>query len=249
MALKLPDFVRPYLEGVTAVRGVLPAGLTVAQLLPLPDGVREEDAHADASAAVLTVVAVEKELAVGDLTMQLGALNDNAFAVLLLGWEPSEMPWHRLIDAVGSSGCQLLDVEPLRDRRFPMVAAVVHGGPLRTPRPYLLGGQHAPAPVPGDVDAERRLGRRAITELLVTTAEQRRLRAVLADRAADEPTGRADLEAELRRTRQQLRALERSTTVRLGRAVAGARRPSGLAALPRELVRIARLGRRRRAQG
>ena len=170
-------------------------------------------------------------------------------ALLLLGWPLLDLPYHQVLDVLGTAGCQVLQAIPLdnasghRAHCAVVAARVDQLAPLRpylSDEPIVLGGD------PPDLRALLRLtGEKVFSDL-----RDRPLRGKLAeasDRVAEQNKRIQQLEKELAAARDKVTAksdeiakLKTSTTFRVGTTVVqGARSPGkAIVSVPVGLARI-----------
>jgi hypothetical protein len=211
--------------------------------LRLPGGI--ETAAADdgaARAGDLVVLAPADEEAVAGLTDAVAGVPDGATLLLLLRAPLAELPVGPVITALTQAGLQVVEASPVANPA--VTAAVVARRPDGGMLPFVpyLGGRVLVGP--NDVQVRRVVNEHLVEGLLsrARDVDRDRLREELRSAQADLASAREalrDAVRELERERAQLRAVEASRSMAVGRAVAELRRDPfrGLVRLPGALRR------------
>jgi hypothetical protein len=268
MAIRVSDFARGYVTGVTRVVVIAPGDIDLRALLQVPEAVEYTDVGADGklevSAESLGVLALEKDIDPEATAAALSQVQDGGTVLLLLGWSILDLPWHRVLDVAVSADLQVVDVVTVAARRYPTAAVLRRAERLVVPPPHLGSGHHAPTTVEADDAAARRLALRIAGELAFVGLRERRLRVVvdetrealrlknqeLAAANKELERSRAELQSEhsrVKKTEARLENVQGSPSLQLGQALEEARSLRGLVRLPVRVVRIRRQRRRQRS--
>ncbi|MET8452654.1 hypothetical protein [Streptomyces sp. NPDC005209] len=260
--MRLTDLLHPHLDGVTTVVDATGHGLRLDSYLHLPDGVAlRDDAERPVGEGELVLLSYGPDPTLhgteDDCLAVLERVRPGARGLLLLGHP--EPPYHRLLDALVTHGCQVLRAAPLDYTHLHAGAVFARTGGDELLPPHDWFGRVVPSD--GFATALRIADEYVFADLVSRSLRARVLdlerRAEEAERARDaaRADGLADRLAAAVREREQLASalrgarervdllkarvamLEGSTSLRVGRAlVSAARSPRrGAARLPREL--------------
>jgi hypothetical protein len=262
--MRLLDLLHPHLDGVTEVVDTTGGGIALEPYLQLPEGTalrRADDTTVIGEGALALLSYGPDPQRHGGLDTCLAALDrlrPGGRGLIVLGYRATELPWHRLLDALVAQRCQ-----PLRAGGLDYVH--LYGGVVFTCTEQLLplhGSDGRPAPgTDGTATALRIAGEYVLADF-VSRSQRARLLDLEREREADArelETLRQDsgarqaaevlrerdrLAADLRAARERIGVLETrvtmlqgSTSLRVGQALIGAARSPmrGSARLPREL--------------
>ncbi|MFP5333968.1 MAG: hypothetical protein ACLGIV_01520 [Actinomycetes bacterium] len=257
MAIPLRDLLHPYVENGSHVLFVADDAADLVRRAALPEGVTATVgtslADAEAGDVVVTTVAPDDDW--DTVEAALTTLPAPCTLALLLAWTPMNLPGPRLVGTLTAAGCQAVDVTLVAVPGHPTGLVARRGSGLRVPAMYL--GGHGDEPT--DEDGAERLALRFANELLLVVLQNRQLRVHIDGLASTLRSERAELKAERERDlaarrqaderaaaaveearllRARLNRLTDSRALRLGRAIAAARRPAGALRLPIELWRL-----------
>lgn len=262
--MRLLDLLHPHLDGVTEVVDTTGGGIALEPYLQLPEGTalrRADDTTVVGEGALALLSYGPDPQRHGGLDTCLAALDrlrPGGRGLIVLGYRATELPWHRLLDALVAHRCQ-----PLRAGGLDYVH--LHGGVLFTCTEQLLplhGSDGRPAPGQDGTATALRIAGEYVLADFVSRSQRARLLDLERERQADArelETLRQDsgarqaaevlrerdrLAADLRAARERIGVLETrvtmlqgSTSLRVGQALIGAARSPvrGSARLPREL--------------
>jgi hypothetical protein len=252
------DLLRPYLGDVDRLVDLTPSTVDMRPHLLLPDGIEYE--------AVASPTAVDRPIAQGSMAIvSLGpdpALHgrpDDAVAVvdrlgpggralLLFGWDPSELPYRRLLEPLARNSCQVLQATVL-DRPPIRAAAIVERIDRLVPPRDATGEPISPAPR----DAAERLA------LEIRLANEWAFGDLVSSALRQDPGGSGgaagrglvgqerlrwqrqidERDARIRKLETTVDRLERSGSLRVGRLlVVAGRSPRSAVRLPIDLFRL-----------
>ena len=254
--MRLVDLIRPFEAGLERIVDETPPTIDIRRHIFASDAIAYERSGPGSSdvvspnTMVITSLGPDRERH-GDpdtATALLGRLDPGARAIFLFGWDPGDLPYHRLLDPLTEHRCQVLHVAALDLPTIGSAAVVERVDELQPPR-NALAEKIILEPVE---EADKlAMGLRLANEYVFGDFERRHLRATMSDRPRGVDQRRFDLyraEAEKKLTDRdkrikdletQLAGLQASTSLKVGRLFVGAARsPQGLALLPRDLYRI-----------
>ncbi|MGW1544874.1 hypothetical protein ACWCPM_32440 [Streptomyces sp. NPDC002309] len=259
--MRLTDLLHPHLDGVTTVVDATDGGLDLEPYLHLPDDVAVHHGERDIGEHELVIVSFGPDPALHgtetDCLAMLRRMRPGGRGLILFGHRGPELPYHRLLDALVTHGCQVLRAAPLDYTHLHAAAVFVRTDELRPPHDWF----GRPVPAEGFATALRiadeyvladlvaRSLRARVLDLERDAEEAERARGPvhedgLAERLAAASRDKDQLTAALHRARDRVGLLEArvamlegSTSLRVGRAlVSAARSPRQEAPrLPREL--------------
>lgn len=252
--MRLVDLLRPYEDGLARIIDETPVGIDVRRHLFRSEAVDFERVEADATgriaAGTMAITALGPDPRVhGDpeaAAELIGRLETGGRAIILFGWEPTELPYHRILDALTRHSCQVLQVAVV-DLPSVMSGAVVERvEALLAPRntigePVLAGVADAdPLAIELRMANELAFGAfvtRAVRAALESPDETAERRLGLGRAQAERQIKERD--ARIAALEKRVKALESSTSYRIGGTfVRAAKSPRGLIRLPVDLWRI-----------
>ena len=253
--MRLVDLIRPYEDGLVKIVAETPEGIDVRRHVFLSDGVSFERSAPGSAArtprGTITITMLGPDPQVhGDpaaAASLLARLDTGARAIILFGWQPTELPYHRILDALTRHRCQVLQVAAVDDPIVVTAAMVERVDELLPPRSAL--GEPTTAAAAADLD-KLAIELRMANELAFGESVARALRATLRDpegadrRRLDAYRGEAaqlikDRDVRISTLEKRVEALESSTSYRLGGTLVRATRsPSALVRVPIDVWRI-----------
>jgi hypothetical protein len=255
--VRIVDLIRPFGPGLVRLVDETPASVGVRRHVFLSEGVdyvRPEDGAGDAigpGSLVLTVLGPDPAqhgdpTAVADV---IGRLATGGRALVLFGWEPADVPYHRLLDVLTAHRCQVLQVASIEGVKAIGAGAVVERVDELQPPRDALGEPTVEAPA--DDDARWAMTLRLTNEYVFGEYAGRVLRATLLESVRGVDQRRFDAyrsqaeqqieqrDARIRKLDTQVAKYESSTALKLGRTlVRAAKSPRAFVGLPMALVRI-----------
>jgi hypothetical protein len=254
--MRIIDLLRPYQADVQRIVDETPSRIDIRRYLLTAEGVeyvRSAPGGTDPlgpGTLALTALGPEPERQgrQADVASLLTRMDLGARAVVLFGWDPGEIPYHRLMDDLTAQRCQVLQVAAI-DLATIGAAAVVERVDVVQPPRDALGEPVIPPPT--TVEERFALDVRIANEHAFGAFEARILRATVmgstqaAGQRRPDPY-RSQLAEQLKerdtqvsRLKARIATMERSSSLRLGRALVGAARsPRALLRLPLDLYRI-----------
>ena len=254
--MRIVDLLRPYEAELDRIVDETPIGIDVQRHIFMSDEVayvRSEPGSSDAvpsGTIVLTMIGPDRKVH-GDptsATSAIGRLETGARAMILFGWQPSELPYPRILDALIEHRCQVIQVAAIDLASIGAAAIIERVDDLLPPRDALgepiIG---APADAAGRLAMELRMA----NEYVFSEFAGRIMRKLLLD-----PTGGMDqqrfdayhlqMDQRLKERDVRIRDLERriarnesSSSFKLGGTlVRAAKSPRALVRLPADLYRI-----------
>jgi hypothetical protein len=255
--VRIVDLVRPYEPGLERIVDETPAALGVRRHIFLPDGVeyvRAEDGASDAvgpGSLVLTVLGPDPKQH-GDpaaASAVIGRLATGGRALILFGWRPADVPYHRLLDVLTAHRGEVLQVASIDGAGTIGAGAVIERVAELQPPRDALGEPTIEAPA--DDDERWAMTLRLTNEYVFGEYAGRVLRSVMLDSVKGVDQRRFDAyraqaeqqieqrDARIRKLDTQIAKYESSTALKLGRAlVRGAKSPRAFVGLPIALIRI-----------
>ncbi|MEV5959237.1 hypothetical protein AB0M11_36800 [Streptomyces sp. NPDC051987] len=270
--MRLTDLLHPHLDDVTSVVDATGGGLRLDPYLHLPPGV-EVRRHADpVGRGELMLLCYGPDLALhgaeADCLAALARMRPGGRGLIVFGHPGTDLPYHRLLDALVAHRCQVLHAASLGYTHLHSGAVFACTEELLPPHDWF----GHPLPADGFATALRIADEYVLADFV---SRSQRARLIDLERAAEDTaraleTAREDglaerlaaalrdkdqLSAELRRARERtgvlesrVAMLEGSTSLRVGKALVSATRSPkrGAARLPGELYE---LWRQRKARG
>jgi hypothetical protein len=254
--MRIIDLLRPFEEGLERIADETPATIDIRRHIFASDKVAYERSAPGSTdrvprgTIVITVLGPDRQQH-GDpaaAASVIARLDLGARAIVLFGWNPGDLPYHRILDALTEHRCQVLHAAALDLGTIGSAAVIEHVDELKPPR-NALGELIITAPN-DDVDPLA-MQLRMANEYVFGEFDRRTLRSTLNDasRGVDQRrfnAYRAETEGQLKERDARIRDLltkvayfERSTSLKVGRALVGAAKsPRALARLPLSLFRI-----------
>jgi hypothetical protein len=255
--VRIVDLIRPFGPGLERIVDETPAAVGVRRHIFLPDGVDYVRAEAGAGDAigpgsmVLTVLGPDPKQHGDPATAAsvIGRLATGGRAVVLFGWQPADVPYHRLLDVLTAHRCQVLQVASIDGAGTIGAGAVVERVDELQPPRDALGEPTVEAPA--DDDARWTMTLRLANEYVFGEYAGRVLRAAMLDSVRGVDVRRFDAyraqaeqqieqrDARIRKLDTQVAKYESSTALKLGRTlVRAAKSPRAFVGLPVALFRI-----------
>jgi hypothetical protein len=254
--MRIVDLIRPYEDGLERILDEMPSTIDIRRHIFHSDKVayeRSEPGSSDAvppGTIVITALGPDRQQH-GEPTAAasvMGRLATGARAMVLFGWDPGDLPYHRLLDALTEHRCQVLQVAAIDLGTIGSAAVIERVDELKPPR-NALGEETITT---SDQDADRlAMGLRLANEYVFGEFDRRNLRATLGDtsRGVDQRrfnAYRAEADMQLKDRDKRIHALEAkvanletSSSLKVGRTLVGAARsPRALVRLPVSLFRI-----------
>ena len=254
--MRLVDLIRPFEEGLERIVDETPPTIDIRRHIFASDTIGYEQSGPGSSDAVprgtmiITVLGPDREQH-GDPGMPasvMGRLESGARAIILFGWQPGDLPYHRLLDPLIEHRCQVLHVAALDLGTIGSAAVIERVEELQPPRNALA----EPTIVDPDQESDRLAMRlRLANEYVFGDFDRRHLRATMVDapRGVDQrrfEMYRTKTDGELKDRDKRIRDLETkladlqtSTSLKVGRTLVGAAKsPRGMVLLPVNLFRI-----------
>jgi len=254
--MRIGDLLRPYEGGLRRILDETPAGIDVRRHLFTSDAIDYIRAGSGsvgpvpAGTIVLTALGPDRKEH-GDPTYAgavIARLEPGARAIVLFGWKPDELPYHRILDVLAEHRCQVLQVAPLELGSLGAAAVIERVDSLKEPRDPL--GEPMIVEVGEGLD-QLSIGLRIANESGFLACADRYLRAALVNGSRSVSEGGLDsyrtrLDSQLKerdarilQLEKQVRMYEASGALKLGRVLAAAgRSPRALVHLPLDLLRI-----------
>jgi hypothetical protein len=262
------DLLAPYLAESDRVLDESASGTDLQRLLFLPDAIPYERGSADGvvpagdktpiepRTLVLGVMGPDRAAHGGseDVTSIVARLATGARAVILFGWNLTDLPYHRILDPLAEHRCQVIQVADIELGALRSAAVIERVTDLVPPRDA-TGSPIQPPPA----DADQRLAMqiRLANESVFGEARARAVRSTLAEpaTAADQVRFEAyraqaerqlqERDARIKKLETRLAKVEGSSSLKLGQTLTrAARSPSSLVRLPFDLIGIWRSRRR-----
>lgn len=254
--MRIVDLLRPYEEGLERIADETPATIDIRRHIFTSDKVAYERSAPESTdrvpqgTIVITALGPDRQRH-GDPAAAASAiarLELGARAIVLFGWEPGDLPYHRILDVLTEHRCQVLQAAALDLGTIGSAAVIERVDELKPPRNAL--GELTIA-APGDDTDALAMSLRLANEYVFGEFDRRTLRATLTDasRGVDQRrfnAYRAETDVQLKERDARIRDLqakvayfESSTSLELGRTLVGAAKsPRALVRLPISLFRI-----------
>jgi hypothetical protein len=258
--MRVVDLLRPYEDGLVRIVDETPETINIRRHIFSSDDVAYERSAPGASGEVapgtivITVLGPDREQHgdPGAIAGVVSRLQPGARAIVLFGWEPIELPYHRILDTLTANRCQVLQVAGVDLGSIRTAAVIERVDELQAPRNALGEPLGSASDADGGPGADRlALELRLANEFVFGDFAARVLRTTVLDpaRGIDRrrfEEYRAQTEAALKerdsrisKLETKLANLDSSSSLKLGRTLVGAARsPRGLVRLPIDLVRI-----------
>ena len=159
--MRVVDLLRPYEDGLVRIVDETPETINIRRHIFASDDVAYERAGPDASGEVapgtivITVLGPDRQQH-GDpeaISSVVSRLQPGARAIVLFGWEPIELPYHRILDTLTAHRCQVLQVAGVDLGSIRTAAVIERVDELQAPR-NALGEALSPA-AEADAGADR----------------------------------------------------------------------------------------------
>jgi hypothetical protein len=256
--MRVVDLLRPYEDGLVRIVDETPETINIRRHIFASDDVAYERSGPDGSGEVapgtivITVLGPDRQQH-GDpdaISSVVSRLQPGARAIVLFGWEPIELPYHRILDTLTAHRCQVLQVAGVDLGSIRTAAVIERVDELQAPRNAL--GEALSTVAEADAGADRLpMELRMANEFVFGDFAARVLRTTVLDpaRGIDRrrfEEYRTQTEAALKERDGRISKLETklanltsSSSLKLGRTLVGAAKsPRGLIRLPVDLVRI-----------
>ncbi|MDP9492431.1 MAG: hypothetical protein M3P42_09590, partial [Actinomycetota bacterium] len=232
--MRIVDLLRPYEEGLERIADETPATIEIRRHIFMSDKVAYERSAPGSTGPVprgtivITVLGPDRQQH-GDpaaASAVIARLETGARAIVLFGWEPSDLPYHRILDALTEHRCQVLQVAALDLGTIGSAAVIERVDELVSPR-NALGELVITAPGHDTDQLARQL--RMANEYVFGEFDRRNLRTTLGDaskgvdqRRFNAYRAEADLQLKerdkrIRELQVKLEKVETSTSLKLGR--------------------------------
>ena len=254
--MRVVDLLRPYEDGLVRIVDETPDTINIRRHIFSSEDVAYERSGPDATGQVargtivITVLGPDRQQH-GDpeaVSSVVGRLQPGARAVVLFGWEPIELPYHRILDTLTAHRCQVLQVAGVDLGSIRTAAVIERVDELQAPR-NALGEPMIPAT---DAGADRLpMELRMANEFVFGDFAARVLRTTVLDpargidrRRFEEYRTGADAalkerDGRIGKLETKLANLTSSSSLKLGQTLVGAAKsPRRLVRLPVDLVRI-----------
>jgi hypothetical protein len=253
--MRITDLLRPYQSGLERIVDETVSGTEVQRHVFVADPVSYVRSEPGSSASLprgtltLTVLGPDraKHGDPANATSVIARLETGARALILFGWDPAELPYHRILDALTQHRCQVLQVAAVDVGSIGTATVIERVDELLPPRDPL--GEPI-VPLPASDDDRLAMELRMANEYAFGEFSGRILRSGLLDSTGrvEQPrldTLRAQMEHELQVRDKEIRRLtkridryQRSSSYRLGNAlINAANSPRALVRLPVDLIR------------